>query len=64
MPKGRNPDVEEDVELSAPVPVYITYLTVGAAQHEIVFRNDPYARDAALLARYFGGGSGSSLTAR
>jgi murein L,D-transpeptidase YcbB/YkuD len=64
MPKGRDPDVEEDVDLAAPVPVYITYFTVGAAQQEIVFRADPYARDAAVLARYFGGGSSSSLTAR
>jgi hypothetical protein len=39
-------------------------LTVGASQQEIVFRDDPYARDAAVLARYFGGGSSSSLTAR
>lgn len=53
MPKGSNPDAEEDVELASPVPVYITYLTVGASADGIVFRNDPYGRDAPLLARLF-----------
>ena len=64
MPKGRSPDVEEDVDMPAPVPVYITYLTVGASQQEIVFRNDPYARDPAVLARFFGAGSSVLKAAR
>jgi murein L,D-transpeptidase YcbB/YkuD len=64
MPKGSDPDAEENVELADPVPVYITYLTVAAAQQELVFRNDPYSRDAAVLARYFGAGSSLKLTAR
>jgi murein L,D-transpeptidase YcbB/YkuD len=64
MPRGKDPDAEEDVELADPVPVYITYLTVGASEQGLVFRNDPYARDPAVLARYFGAGSNSKLTAR
>jgi murein L,D-transpeptidase YcbB/YkuD len=64
MPKGRDPNAEEDVALADPVPVYITYLTVGAAQQELVFRNDPYGRDPALVARLFGAGSDRRLTAR
>lgn len=53
MPKGRNPDVEERVELHDPVPVFITYLTVEATAEGVMFRADPYARDPAVLARYF-----------
>lgn len=64
MPKGQDPDAEEDVELADPVPVYITYLTVGASEQGLVFRNDPYGRDPAVLARYFGAGSSLSLSAR
>jgi murein L,D-transpeptidase YcbB/YkuD len=36
------------------VPVYITYLTAAATPTGVAFRNDPYKRDAAVLARYFG----------
>jgi L,D-transpeptidase YcbB len=50
MPRGRDPNVEEDVELPEPVPVYITYLTAGASAAGVVFRKDPYQRDAVLLA--------------
>lgn len=53
MPEGRNPDVEERVELREPVPVFVTYLTVEARADGIVFRADPYERDPAVLARYF-----------
>ena len=28
VPKGKNPKVEEEVDLPKPVPVYMTYLTV------------------------------------
>ena len=52
MPTGSSRDVEEEVELSDPVPVYITYMTVGASPEGITFRRDPYHRDAALLDRY------------
>jgi murein L,D-transpeptidase YcbB/YkuD len=63
MPKGKDPDAEEDVQLDRPVPVYITYLTVGASPDGLVFRKDPYDRDAAVLARTFGAGT-AKLTAR
>jgi murein L,D-transpeptidase YcbB/YkuD len=53
MPEGRNPDVEERVELREPVPVFVTYLTVETSADGIVFRADPYERDPAVLARYF-----------
>jgi murein L,D-transpeptidase YcbB/YkuD len=53
MPKGRDPDVEERVELPEPVPVFITYFTVEATTDGIMFRADPYRRDPAVLARYF-----------
>lgn len=53
MPEGRNPDVEERVELREPVPVFVTYLTVEARADGVVFRADPYERDPAVLARYF-----------
>jgi murein L,D-transpeptidase YcbB/YkuD len=53
MPKGRNPDVEERVELPEPVPVFVTYFTVEATTDGIMFRADPYGRDPAVLARYF-----------
>jgi L,D-transpeptidase YcbB len=62
MPKGRDPNAEEDVPLDSPVPVYITYLTAGAGKDGIAFRADPYARDAAILARTYGGTT--KLTAR
>lgn len=61
MPKAGDPDAEEEVKLASPVPVYITYLTVAASSDGLVFRNDPYARDAALLARNFGAGRGMTL---
>lgn len=53
MPKGRDPDIEERVELPEPVPVFVTYLTVEATRDGIMFRPDPYGRDPAVLARYF-----------
>jgi murein L,D-transpeptidase YcbB/YkuD len=52
-PKGRDPDVEERVELHEPVPVFVTYLTVESTPGGILFRADPYGRDPAVLARYF-----------
>ena len=52
MPEGKHPNVEEDVGLEKPVPVYITYLTAGASADGVTFRKDPYGRDPALLARH------------
>jgi len=54
MPSAADPNVEEDVKLAKPVPVYITYMTAGSTAEGPVFRKDPYQRDPALLARYFG----------
>lgn len=54
MPHVANPDVETRVELSPPVPVFLTYLTVAAGPEGVVFRSDPYGRDTVVLARYFG----------
>jgi L,D-transpeptidase YcbB len=54
VPKGSNPDVEENVGLPQPVPVYMTYLTAEAGPTGPRFRPDPYNRDPALLARMFG----------
>lgn len=51
MPQGASPRREEQVELDQPVPVYITYLTVGADSGGPVFRKDRYERDAAVLRR-------------
>lgn len=42
---------EERVDLPAPVPVYMTYLTAELSGDGIAFRADPYNRDAPLLAR-------------
>jgi murein L,D-transpeptidase YcbB/YkuD len=55
MPKGSDPNAEENVQLDNPVPVYITYLTVGTGKDGIMFRHDRYDRDAAVLARTYGG---------
>lgn len=52
MPAGKDPGVEEDVPVPAPVPVYITYLTAEGGPDSVRFRNDPYQRDFALLDRY------------
>ncbi|QNP45227.1 hypothetical protein H9L14_11335 [Sphingomonas sediminicola] len=45
-----------NVDLPEPVPVYVTYLTAEAGPNGPKFRADPYSRDPALLARYFGDG--------
>ena len=56
VPKGSDPKVEENVDLPNPVPVYVTYLTAEGGPSGAKFRADPYNRDPALLARYFGDG--------
>lgn len=53
MPRPADPDKEDFLELFAPLPVYITYLTAepgtgGGA----LFRADPYKRDAKVMARF------------
>ncbi|MFL6830533.1 MAG: L,D-transpeptidase family protein, partial [Sphingomicrobium sp.] len=52
VPSGRNPKVEEEVNLPQPVPVYMTYLTVAASPSGVTFLPDPYGRDAALMERF------------
>ena len=52
VPKGKDPKVEEEVDLPRPVPVYMTYLTVAPSADGVVFRPDPYGRDAHLMERY------------
>jgi len=47
-PAGARPD--QEVDLPAPVPVYITYLTAAPAPGGIAFRPDAYRRDRMLLA--------------
>ena len=54
--KGEDSKTEVNVDLPDPVPVYVTYLTAEAGQNGPKFRADPYNRDPALLARYFGEG--------
>jgi L,D-transpeptidase YcbB len=41
---------EQKVPLATPVPVYITYLTVGVENGRLAYRHDVYSRDAARLA--------------
>lgn len=52
VPKGRNPKVEEDVQLPQPVPVYMTYLTVQPTASGVQFLTDHYGRDARLMERF------------
>jgi L,D-transpeptidase YcbB len=54
LPKAADPDRPQRVDLQQPVPVYITYLTAAATNQGVAFRADPYRRDAAVIARYFG----------
>ena len=54
MPHVSNPNVETRVELTLPVPVFLTYLTAARSPDGVVFRSDHYGRDAAVLSRYFG----------
>ena len=52
VPKGKNPKVEEEVNLPQPVPVYMTYLTVQPTATGVQFLADPYHRDAHLMERF------------
>jgi murein L,D-transpeptidase YcbB/YkuD len=61
MPQGKNPKIEEDVQLADPVPVYMTYLTVAATPSGVVFRPDPYGRDEHVLERLKSTGTFASL---
>src|SRR5215210_2005509 len=52
VPKGKDPKVEEEVDLPQPVPVYMTYLTAQPTADGIQFYPDAYGRDAHLMERY------------
>ena len=54
MPQVDDPNVQTRVELTPAVPVFVTYMTVSAGSEGVIFRNDPYERDVAVLARFFG----------
>lgn len=49
-PQPDGPRPEQRVDLPAPVPVYITYLTAVPDNGRIAFQRDPDGRDAPLLA--------------
>src|SRR5437763_1529668 len=52
VPQGKNPKVEDEVDLPKPVPVYMTYLTVQPSADGVQFLPDPYGRDAHLMERF------------
>ena len=52
VPKGKDPKVEEEVDLPTPTPVYMTYLTAQPTANGIQFMEDHYGRDAHLMERY------------
>src|SRR3954447_25029682 len=58
VPKGKDPKVEQEVDLPQRVPVYMTYLTAQPTAGGVQFMPDAYGRDAHLMERY-----GAQLTA-
>jgi murein L,D-transpeptidase YcbB/YkuD len=54
MPEVADPNVETRVALQEPVAVFATYITATVSSDGVIFREDPYLRDEAVLARYFG----------
>jgi L,D-transpeptidase YcbB len=52
IPRGKDPKVEEEVDLPQPIPVYMTYLTVQPTADGVQFLEDHYGRDAHLMERY------------
>ncbi len=52
LPQGTNPKIEQEVSLPAPVPVYMTYLTVQPTASGVAFLPDPYGRDEPAMERY------------
>ena len=52
VPQGRDPKVEEHVDLPQKIPVYMTYLTVQPTADGVQFLEDHYGRDAHLMERY------------
>ena len=58
VPRGGKP--EQDVPLPAPVPVYLTYMTVLPSGSQLAFYEDIYGRDRARLAELSAGGRHAS----
>jgi murein L,D-transpeptidase YcbB/YkuD len=52
VPQGRDPKVEDEVDLPKPVPVYMTYLTAQPTANGVQFMPDHYGRDAHLMERF------------
>src|SRR5947209_8254468 len=52
VPQGKNPKVEQEVDLPRPVPVYMTYLTAQPTADGVQFMADHYGRDQHLMERY------------
>lgn len=52
MPKGKDPKVEDEVDLPKPIPVYMTYLTAQPTASGIQFMPDHYGRDEHLMERF------------
>jgi L,D-transpeptidase YcbB len=52
VPKGKDPKVEDEVDLPKPVPVYMTYLTAQPTATGVQFMPDHYGRDAHLMERF------------
>ncbi len=58
MPRVPDSKWEEHVPLQQAIPVYVTYLTVGATPDGPTFRPDPYSRDKLVLERFAHAGDG------
>jgi murein L,D-transpeptidase YcbB/YkuD len=52
VPQGRNPKVEDEVDLPRPIPVYMTYLTAQPSANGVQFMQDHYGRDEHLMERF------------
>jgi murein L,D-transpeptidase YcbB/YkuD len=52
--KPQSAQRETMVEVQSPVPVYMTYLTVGTSRDGVEFRPDPYNLDEQAMTRLFG----------
>lgn len=52
VPQGKDPKVEDEVDLPKPIPVYMTYLTAQPTANGIQFMPDHYGRDAHLMERF------------
>jgi murein L,D-transpeptidase YcbB/YkuD len=53
VPQARS-GLEQSFELPAPVPIYMTYLTVEPSGSGVKFRPDPYGLDALAMPQMFG----------